>query len=122
MNLLYRLLLNTLAIIIVAYLLPGVSVSGFWIALVVAIVLGIINTFIKPILFILTLPLTILSLGLFYLVLNAVLIQLTSAIIDGFNIKNFWWAILFSLVLALVNAVFHSFSNKPEHRKTTYLH
>jgi len=101
-------LITTLAIIISSYLLPGVSVSGFFAALVTALVLGILNTFIKPLLILLTLPLTILTLGLFTLVINALLIMLTSAIVPGFDVRNFGWALLFGLVLSILNAVLHA--------------
>jgi putative membrane protein len=125
MNALVRLLINTIAIIIAAYLLPGVTVTGFWVALVVAIVLGIINVFIKPVLFILTLPLTILTLGLFSLVLNALLIMLAGAITPGFGVQNFWWALLFSILVSLLNGFLQAFAKpapKNENGQTTYLH
>jgi putative membrane protein len=96
-------IIRALAVVITAYLLPGVRLSGFFAALVTAIVLGLINTFIKPLLLLLTLPLNILTLGLLTLVINALLIMLTSAIVPGFKVEGFWWALLFSLVLALIN-------------------
>jgi len=95
-------LITTIAILIAAYLLPGVTVKGFFAALVTALVLGLINTFIRPILLILTLPINILTLGLFTFVINALLIMLTSAVVPGFDVRNFWWALLFSLVLSLI--------------------
>lgn len=103
MNILIRWLLSALAITITTYLLPGVSISGFFPALVTAIVIGLINTFIKPIFIIFTLPLNILTLGLFTLVINALLIMLASAIVPGFVVANFGWALLFSIVLFFVN-------------------
>ena len=101
-------LITTLAIIISAYLLPGVKVAGFFPALVTALVLGILNTFIKPVLILLTLPLTLVTLGLFTLVINALLILLTSAVVPGFDVRNFGWALLFSLVLSILNSVLHA--------------
>ncbi len=95
-------LITTIAILIAAYLLPGVTVKGFFAALVTALVLGLINTFIRPILLILTLPINLLTLGLFTFVINALLIMLTSAFVPGFDVRNFWWALLFSLVLSLI--------------------
>lgn len=92
-----------LAIVITAYLLPGVHLSGLVAALVTALVLGFINAFIKPVLSLLTLPLTILTLGVFSLILNALLIMLTGKIVTGFQVAGFWWAVAFSLVLAVVN-------------------
>jgi len=98
-----RWLVSSLAVLITSYLLPGVRVSGFFAALMTALVLGLINAVIKPILLVLTLPLNILTLGLFTLVINALLIMLTSAIVPGFAVAGFWWALLFSLVLAVFN-------------------
>lgn len=95
-------LISTLAIVITAYLLPGVVVSTLFAALVTALVLGLINTFLKPLLIILTLPINILTLGLFILVINASLIMLTSVIVPGFDVKNFWWALLFSIILSII--------------------
>lgn len=103
MSYLLQWLISALAIIITAYLLPGVRLSGFFAALVTALVLGLINTFIKPVLLILTLPLNILTLGLLTLVINALLIMLTSALVPGFKVQGFFWALLFSLVLAVIN-------------------
>ena len=108
LQLVIRLLVNSLAILITAYLLPGVQLDGFLPALITAIVLGLINTFVKPVLVILTLPITILTLGLFLLVINAVVILLTSALVPGFYVNGFWWALLFSLVLSIVNWILHS--------------
>ncbi|MGE5298058.1 MAG: phage holin family protein, partial [Acidobacteriaceae bacterium] len=79
---------------------------NFFTALVVAVVLGIINISIKPLLLILTLPLTVITLGLFALVINALLILLAGKIVPGFEIASFWWAVLFSIVLAIINGVF----------------
>lgn len=107
--------LRALAIMITAYLLPGVVLKGFFAALVVAVVLGLFNTVLKPILVILTLPINILTLGLFTLVINAGLIMLTSEIVSGFSVKSFWWALLFSLILWLVNTILHSLEPGKNH-------
>ncbi len=96
-------LVSALAVAIVSYLLPGVSVEGAFAALVTALVLGLANAFIRPILLLLTLPLTLLTLGLFALVINAFMVMLTAAVVPGFVVAGFWWALLFSLVLTLVN-------------------
>lgn len=100
---LINLLLSGIAVIITAYLLPGVHVQNFITALVVAVVLGIITAILKPILLLLTLPINILTLGLFTFVINGVVILLVTAIVPGFHVDGFLWAILFSLVLSLVN-------------------
>ncbi len=98
--------ISALAVLITAYLLPGVHVDSFVSALIVALVLGIINAFIKPILIILTLPIGILTLGLFTFVINALLILLTANLVPGFTVDGFLWAIIFSIVLSIVNSVF----------------
>jgi putative membrane protein len=104
-------LLSALAIGIAAYLLPGITVNGLIPALVLAIVLAAINTFIKPLLFAVTLPLTIVTLGLFSLVLNTVLIMVAAAIVPGVEVAGFLWALLFGIVLALVSAALKSFQD-----------
>lgn len=112
MGTIIKLLLYGLAVVIAAYLLPGVTVDNFWVALVVAVVLLIMNWVVKPILTILTLPITILTLGIFGFVINALIILLTDAVVPGFAVENFWWALLFSLVLSLVRGAFDMLSGQ----------
>lgn len=111
MMIIVQLILSALAIGISAYLVPGVVLSGPFAAIVVAIVLGIINIFVKPILFILTLPINVLTLGLFSFILNALLIMLASSIVPGFDVGGFWAALIFSIVLSLVTIVFGSLAD-----------
>ncbi|HOB90194.1 MAG TPA: phage holin family protein [Candidatus Colwellbacteria bacterium] len=101
--------ISAVAIIIAAYVLPGVNVDGFLAVLVLAVVLGAINAFIKPIILFLTFPINIVTLGLFTLVINAALVILASYIVPGFSVASFWWAMLFSIVLSFVTTVFSSF-------------
>ena len=96
----------------VAYILPGVHVANFTSAIVLALVLGIINAILKPILLILTLPITILTLGLFALVLNALLILLAASVVPGFSVDGFIWALVFGLVLSIANTVVNNFLPK----------
>jgi putative membrane protein len=105
MPLLIHWLLSALAIMIAAYILPGVHVATFFSALVVAVILGLINVFIRPLLLILTLPINILTLGLFTFVINALMIMLAANIVKGFSVDSFWWAMLFSIVLTLVGSL-----------------
>ena len=107
MNILIKWLLMTASIMITAYLLPGVSVGSFGTALVTALVLGLINAVLRPILVVLTFPFTIATLGLFILVLNGLLVLLTSAIVTGFSVVNIWWAMLFSIVFSVISFVLH---------------
>ena len=105
MNILWRWLIITVAIIIIAYILPGVSISSPLAALAAAAVLGLLNVVLKPIIVILTLPLNILTLGLFTLVINALIIILAAMIVPGLEIVSFWWAVLFGLILSLINSL-----------------
>ncbi len=109
MSLLLNWFLSALAVLVTSYVLPGVHVSGLFAALVVVIVLGLINLVVKPLLLLLTLPVNILTLGLFTFVINAALILLASKIVEGFAVDGFGWALLFSVVLSLVNAVLRQF-------------
>ncbi|HEX8038002.1 MAG TPA: phage holin family protein [Chryseosolibacter sp.] len=112
MNWLIRLLLNGLAVVLTAYILPGVSVSDYGTALLVALILAIVNVIVKPILIILTIPITILTLGLFLLVINAAIILFVDNLVDGFSVGGFWWALLFSLILSIFNSVFSDLAGK----------
>jgi putative membrane protein len=114
MKFLIQWLVSGLAIIITAYLLPGVEVGGVLAALVTALILGLINAFIRPVLILFTLPLNILTLGLFTLVINALLILLAEAVVPGFAVQGFWWALLFGLVLAVVNYALKGIAPKEE--------
>lgn len=100
-------LLMTAAVMIAAYVIPGVRVTGFFAALWVALFLGIVNLLIKPFLILITLPINILTLGLFTFVINGVLILLASSVIKGFQVSGFWVAVLFSVVLSIVNFLFN---------------
>lgn len=110
MKLFFQWLIATVAILLAAYIVPGVSVTLVG-ALIAAVVLGALNLFIRPILIILTLPINILTLGLFSLVINALLVLLASVIVPGFAVAGFWNAFLFSLVLMVINWVFHIWEN-----------
>ncbi len=100
-------IISALVIVIAAYLLPGVHVVSFAVALWTALVLGVINAVLKPILIILTLPINILTLGLFTFIINAFLIMIVGngKIVHGFTVDSFWWALLFSLVLSILRNI-----------------
>ncbi|MCG2589136.1 phage holin family protein [Rhodohalobacter sulfatireducens] len=98
------LIINSIVVFIGAYLLEGVKIKSFWTAIGVAIVLGLINMFIKPLIVLLTLPLTILTLGLFVLVINAWILMIIDKLIDGLTIKGFWWAVLYSIIISVLNS------------------
>jgi putative membrane protein len=96
-------LINTVALVAVAYLLPGVSVASFGSALVAALILGLVNTVIRPILILLTLPATILTLGLFIFVINGLLFWFVGSFIQGFVVAGFWWGVLGAIVYSLIS-------------------
>jgi len=108
MNILINWIISAMVVLVAAYLLPGVHVASFTAALVAALVLGIVNAVLKPILILLTLPINILTLGIFTFVINALLILLTARIVPGFEVNGFWWAIILSIVLAIINFFLHS--------------
>lgn len=112
MKTLIHFVVSAIAILITAYVLPGVYVDGLFAALVLAVILGVINTFIRPVLVVLTLPLSIVTLGLFVLVINALLVMLASYIVPGFAVAGFWYAFLFGIVLAIVSYVLQIFERE----------
>ena len=107
-----RLIIYALAVMLSAYILPGVGLDNFWSAVIVAGVLTLFNATLKPLLIILTIPITVLTLGLFLLVINTLLILLTDSLISGFSVDGFWWALLFSLVLSIINSIFLGISGE----------
>ena len=112
MRILIKFLFTTIAVFATGYLLPGITVESLVVALVVAIVLALLNTFLKPILVALTIPLTILTLGLFLLVINAVIILIAGYFVDGFEVANFWWALLFSVIVSVIMSIYDSAAKK----------
>jgi putative membrane protein len=117
MNFLVRLLINSLAVIIASYLLSGVHVKDPVYAVIVAAVLAILNTAVKPVLLVLTLPFTIFTLGLFILVINASIILMADwLIVDGFQVDSFWWALGFSLILSFLNSILESLVKKDDNK------
>ena len=112
MNLLIKLLLNAIAVFVLAELLNGVYIDNYITSLIVAIVISILNVLVKPVLVILTLPVTILTLGLFLFVINALIILLADKLIDGFAVDGIWTAMLFSVLLCILQSLLHSFLKK----------
>ena len=114
MNFLIKIFLNAISVVIVAYILTGVHVHDFWNALLLAFVLSLLNASVKPVLIFLTIPATIFSLGLFLLVINAVIIEIAAWILaPGFTVDSFWWALGFSILLSIVNGFFERMTIKP---------
>jgi putative membrane protein len=103
MMLIVKWLIMTVSVMIAAYVIPGVTVSNFFSALWVALFLGIVNLLLKPLLILITLPINILTLGLFTFVINGLIILLASSVVKGFQVSGFWVAVLFSIVLSIIN-------------------
>jgi len=119
MGIFIRWLILTASIIITSYLLDGISVSGFFSAFFAAAILGILNAFFRPILIILTLPINIMTMGLFTFVINAILLMMASGLISGFEVRGFWSAVFGSLLISLVSWLLTSFIN--EHGRWEYI-
>ncbi|MEO5928038.1 MAG: phage holin family protein [Patescibacteria group bacterium] len=103
MDLLIRFILNALAVMAAAYIVPGIDIANFWVALIAAIVIGIVNALIRPILLILTLPINIITLGVFTLVINALMFALAAYLVKGFTVADFTAAFLGALVFWIVS-------------------
>ena len=114
MKTLIKIFFTTVFVLLLSYLLPGVNVTGWKAALLVAVVLGLLNIFVKPILILFTLPATILTLGLFLLVINAIIIILCDSLVPGFSVKSFWSALLFSIVLSFCQSLVSGMSDREE--------
>lgn len=107
MKILIHWVVSAVAIIVSAYVLPGVHVDGLLTALILAVVLGAINGLLRPALVVLTFPLTLATFGLFLFVLNTLLVMLAAWLVPGFSVASFWWALVFGIVLTLVNSFLH---------------
>ena len=108
----FRWFLNALILLLVSYIVPGVSFSGTWSLLLTAIFLGLINALVRPILIFLTLPINILTLGFFTLIINALMFWLASTVVKGFEIKDFWSAFWGALVYWILVMIVDSFSDR----------
>jgi len=111
-GLLIRWVILTLAILAAGYLIEGIEVKGFWSAFLAAAILGVLNAFFRPVLIILTLPVNILTLGLFTFVINAVLMMMVAGVVGGFEVHGFWAALLGSLVISVASWLLNSFINE----------
>ena len=108
MKLILRILLTALAVVLLAKFLPGIHVEDYTSAIFVAIVLGLLRVTVKPLLILFTLPVTVITLGLFLLAINAFIILIAGSFLDGFAVDGFWWALLFSLLLSFLQSIFFS--------------
>src|SRR6478609_9288689 len=108
MKFLMRIIVTSIIAFALAYILNGIHISSFWSAIILAIVLSLLNAFVKPFIVLLTLPITIVSLGLFLLVINAIIILLADKILDGFSVDGFWNALFFSLLLSILSSLLYT--------------
>ncbi len=108
MKLIIKLLLTALAVVVLAKILPGVAVDGYGSAIIVAIVIALLRLLVRPILVILTLPITVVTFGLFLLIINAIIILMADYFVAGFAVASIWWALLFSLLLSLFQSILFS--------------
>ncbi len=116
MKLIFKIVLTAIAVVVIAKFLPGVEIANYTSAIIVAVVLGILRITVKPILIFFTLPATIVTLGLFLLVINAVIIMLADYFVSGFAVSGFWVALLFSLLLSLFQSFLYSFLNEKKEK------
>ena len=107
MSYIFSLLITALAVVVTAYLLPGVTIKNYGSAIIVALLIGLVNSFIRPIMVFLTFPITILTLGLFLFVINALMIILVSKLVPSFKVNGFLSALIFSIVLSIINSILH---------------
>ncbi len=112
MTLILRLLWNALGLLLIANYVPGITVDSIYTAIIAAVILGLFNAILRPILIVLTLPITLLTLGLFAVVINAALFLFAASFIEGFTVTNFWYALLGSLLMSLVSTLGSHFINR----------
>ena len=111
-----KVLLTAIAVVILAHLLPGIGVDGYISAIIVAAVIALLNMIVRPLLIFFTLPATIVTFGLFIFVINAIIILLADKLVDGFAVDNFWWALLFSILLSIFRSALFSIFNTDSKR------
>ena len=99
-------ILNAVALLAVAYVLPGIMIASFWSAMLAALVLGLLNALVKPVLILLTLPITIVTMGLFLIVLNALMFWWAGSMLKGFQVDGFWWAVAGAVLYSLIASLF----------------
>lgn len=108
MKLIIKLLLTAVAVVVLAKILPGVAVEGYGSAIIVAIVIALLRLLVRPLLVLLTLPITVITFGLFLLIINAIIILMADYFVGGFDVSSIWWALLFSLLLSIFQSILFS--------------
>jgi putative membrane protein len=120
MNFLLRIIITAVVAFALSSVLPGIHIDTFWTAIVLSLVLAVLNMLLKPILIILTLPITIVTLGFFLFVINALIVLLASDFVHGFVVDSFWWALLFSLLLSLLTSLLYKKDDKNKEDASRY--
>ena len=115
MRLLLGWAINAGVLLLLPYLIPAVHVKSFGTALLVALVLGLLNVFVRPLLVLLTLPITVLTLGFFLLVINGLMLWLVSRMLEGFEVTGFWWAVLAAVVYSVISSIVSSLLLRDDH-------
>jgi len=111
-----KLLLTAVAVFILEKILPGITVASYTDAIWAALVIGLLNSFVRPVFIFLTLPATLITMGLFLFVINALMIMMAGNFLDGFTVASFWWALLFSVLLSFLQPILHSILGEDERR------
>ncbi len=114
MNFLLRIVVTAVVAFALSSILPGIHIDTFWTAIILSLVLAVLNFLLKPILIILTLPITIITFGFFLFIINALIVLLASHFVDGFRVRSFGWALLFSLLLSLLTSLLYKEKDKEE--------
>ncbi len=100
----FKLLISTVAVYATAAILPGIAIKNFVSAIGVAIILALLNTFLKPVLVFLSFPITVLTLGLFLLIIDTLIVLIAGKLLSGFKVDGFWWALLFGIIMSLISS------------------
>jgi putative membrane protein len=114
MNFIMRIIVTSVVAFGLSYILSGVHIDTFWTAIILSIVLAVLNAIVKPILVLLTFPITLVTLGLFLLVINAIIIKIADSLLKHFSVDSFWWALLFSLLLSIVTSLLYKENKEKE--------
>jgi putative membrane protein len=120
MQFIIKILVSSLALFLAAYLIPGVSISDYPTAILVALVISLLNIFLKPILILFTIPITIFTFGVFLFFINAIIIYIASSFINGFTVQSFWDAFIFSLLLSIIQFLFGLPDSIQKKKKSTF--
>lgn len=118
MKFILKIIISSLAVYITSYMLPGVRLDNYLVAIVLALVLSFLNHFVKPLLILLTIPVTVTTFGLFLLAINAFIILFAEYIVEGFHVKSFWWAMVFSIVLSIITSMLEKLGQNKVYKET----